>query len=246
MEVAVRDSRVRVMHTSMIWHSSTFAVVEWSAASRLFPNLGYRGGMCEVVSFSSIILYLSNQIHFPSFRLTSRVSQLELELERSRSSAQSREQELLKEIGALKLSLCQRSSASAVRAEGTCSPPDHQGPYHAHSAQPLDDGIDAEQNMELATPLQPTTVLSWDNLSLTPPNDSLISRLPLSPERNSSPIIPPSRPVPRPSSPHPVKLKRLEEGLEVARDQPTEDQLTLGQLKNDMEELQRLLTDKPP
>lgn len=123
----------------------------------------------------------------------------------------------------------------------------HQVIYHAHNAQHLDDGIDVEQNMELATPLLPTAVLSWNNPNLTElPNDPLVSPLPFSPGGNSSPIIPSSRPLPRPSSPHPVKLRRFEEGLEVDRVQLSEKQLVLGQLKNDMEELQRSPSDEPP
>ncbi|OAX41174.1 hypothetical protein K503DRAFT_767910 [Rhizopogon vinicolor AM-OR11-026] len=129
-------------------------------------------------------------------RLTSHVSQLELELECSRSTAKSREQELLKEINSLKATLHQQSPSL----------------YHPHDARHLEDDIDTEENMDLATPLQPTTILSWNDLSLTPlQNDPLLVPLPFSPERNSSPIIPPSRPITRPSSPHPVKLRRLEE-----------------------------------
>ncbi|KAG0705662.1 hypothetical protein DFH29DRAFT_258801 [Suillus ampliporus] len=163
-------------------------------------------------------------------RLASQVSQLEQELEHSRSSAKSREQELLKEIDALTRSLHQQSPNL----------------YHAHDAQHLDGGIDVEQNMELATPLQPTALLSWNNPSLTCPMDPLLIPLPFSPERNSSPIIPTSRSLPRPSSPHPVKIRRLEEGLEVARAQLTAKQLALDQLKFDMEELRHLLPEEPP
>lgn len=164
-------------------------------------------------------------------RLASQVSHLEHELQHSRISAKSREHELLKEIDALKLLLHQQS-------------PDI---YYAHDAQHLDDGIDVEQNMELATPLQPTAILSWNNPGLTsfPVNPHLIP-LPFSPESNSSPIISSSRPLPRPSSPHPVKLRRLEEGLEVARAQLAAKQLALDQLKFDMEELQHLLPEEPP
>lgn len=164
-------------------------------------------------------------------RLTSQVLHLEQELQHSRSSAKSREHELLKEIDALKLSLYQQSPNL----------------YHAHDAQHLDDGIDVKQNMELATPLQPTTILSWNNPSLTSfPMDPLLVPLPFSPERNSSPIISSSCPLPRPSSPHPVKFRRLEEGLEVARAQLATKQLALDQLKLDMEELQHLVPEEPP
>ncbi|KAG1887289.1 hypothetical protein F4604DRAFT_1240756 [Suillus subluteus] len=163
-------------------------------------------------------------------RLASQVSHLEQELQYSRSSAKSREHELLKEIEALKLSM-------------------HQSPnlYHAHDAQHLDDGIDVEKNMELATPLQPTAILSWNDPGLTSfYMDPLLIPLPFSPERDSSPTISSSRPLPRPSSPHPVKLRRLEEGLEVARAQLATKQLALDQLKSDMEELERLLPEEPP
>lgn len=164
-------------------------------------------------------------------RLASQVSHLEHELQHSRSLAKSREHELLKEIDALKLLL------------------HHLSPnlYFAHDAQHLDDGIDVEQNMELATPLQPTAILSWNNPGLTSfPVDPHLIPLPFSPESNSSPIISSSRCLSRPSSPHPVKLRRLEEGLEVARAQLATKQLVLDQLKFDMEELQHLLPEEPP
>lgn len=164
-------------------------------------------------------------------RLASQVSHLEQELQHSRSSAKSREDELLKEIDALRLSLHQQSLDL----------------YHAHDAHHLDDGIDVEQNMELATPLQPTAILSWNDPGLTSfPMDPLLIPLPFSPKRNSSPIISSSRPLPRPSSPHPVKLRRLEEGLEVARAQLATKQLALDQLKFDLEELRHLLPEEPP
>lgn len=164
-------------------------------------------------------------------RLASQVSHLEQELQHSRSSAKSREHELLKEIDALKLSLHQQSPNL----------------YHAHDTQHLDDGIDIEKNMELATPLQPTAILSWNDPGLTSfPVDPLLIPLPFSPERKSSPIIPSPHPPPRPSSPHPVKLRRLEEGLEVARAQLAAKQLALDQLKFDMEELEHLLPEEPP
>ncbi|KAG2133656.1 uncharacterized protein EDB93DRAFT_1306973 [Suillus bovinus] len=163
-------------------------------------------------------------------RLASQVSHLEQELQHSRSSAKSREYELLKEIDALKLLVHQQSPNL----------------YHTHDIQHLDD-IDVEQNMELATPLQPTAIRSWIDPGLTSfPTDPLLIPLPFSPERNSSPIISSSRPLPRPSSPHPVKLRRLEDGLEVARAQLAAKQLALDQLKNDMEELQRLLPEESP
>lgn len=161
-------------------------------------------------------------------RLASQVSHLEQELQHSRSSAKSREYELLKEIEALKLSLHQHSPNL----------------YHAHDAQHLDDGIDEEKNMKLATPLQPTAILSWNDPGFR--MDPLLIPLPISPDRNSSPTISSSRPLPRPSSPHPVKLRRLEEGLEVARAQLTTKQLALDQLKSDMEELEHLLPEEPP
>lgn len=164
-------------------------------------------------------------------RLASQVSHLEHELQYSRSLAKSREHELLKEIDALKLLL------------------HHQSPnlYYAHDTQHLDDGIDVEQNMELATPLQPTAILSWNNPGLTSfPVDPHLIPLPFSPESNSSPIISSSHCLSRPSSPHPVKLRRLEEGLEVARAQLATKQLVLDQLKFDMEELQHLLPEEPP
>lgn len=164
-------------------------------------------------------------------RLASQVSHLEHELQHSRSLAKSREHELLKEIDALKLLL------------------HHQSPnlYYAHDTQHLDDGIDVEQNMELATPLQPTAILSWNNPGLTSfPVDPHLIPLPFSPESNSSPIISSSHCLSRPSSPHPVKLRRLEEGLEVARAQLATKQLVLDQLKFDMEELQHLLPEEPP
>ncbi|KAG2140094.1 hypothetical protein DEU56DRAFT_292957 [Suillus clintonianus] len=164
-------------------------------------------------------------------RLASQVSHLEQELEHSRSSAKSREQELLKEIDALKLSLHQQSPSL----------------YLAHDVQHLDDGLDVEQNMELATPLQPTAILPWNNPGLTTlPIDPLLIPLPFSPKRNSSPVIPLSRPLPRPSSPHPIKLRRLEERLEVARVQLTAKEQALDQLKIDMEELRHLLPEEPP
>lgn len=47
-------------------------------------------------------------------RLTSQVSHLEQELQHSRSSAKSRERELLKEIDALKLLLHQRSPVGVI------------------------------------------------------------------------------------------------------------------------------------
>ncbi|KAG1870603.1 hypothetical protein DFJ58DRAFT_19156 [Suillus subalutaceus] len=164
-------------------------------------------------------------------RLASQVSHLEQELQHSRSSAKSREHELLKEIEALKLSMHQHSPNL----------------YHAYDAQHLDDGIEVEKNMELATPLQPTAILSWNDPGLTSfPMDPLLIPLPFSPERDSSPTISSSRPLPRPSSPHPVKLRRLEEELEVARAQLATKQLALDQLKSDMEELERLLPEEPP
>ncbi|KAJ8589011.1 hypothetical protein M405DRAFT_818773 [Rhizopogon salebrosus TDB-379] len=164
-------------------------------------------------------------------RLTSRVSLLDLELEHTRSSAKSREQELLKEISSLKSALHQRSP----------------GLFHAHDAQYIEDDTDAEQNMELATPLQPTVILSWNDPNSTSlPNDPLVVPLPFSPERASSPIIPPSGPLSRPSSPHPVKLTRLEEELEAVTAQLNSKQLALDQLKNNMTEPQRLLPDEPP
>lgn len=134
-----------------------------------------------------------------------------------------------------------------ARARETCSSPNHQGLFHAHDAQYIEDDTDAEQNMELATPLQPTVILSWNDPNSTSlPNDPLVVPLPFSPERVSSPIIPPSGPLPRPSSPHPVKLTRLEEELEAVTAQLNSKQLALDQLKNNMEELQRLLPDEPP
>lgn len=101
--------------------------------------------------------------------------------------------------------------------------------------------------MELATPLQPNAILSWNNPGLTSfPVDPHLIPLPFSPESNSSPIIPSSHSLSRPSSPHPVKVRRLEEGLEVARAQLAAKQLALDQLKFDMEELQHLLPEEPP
>lgn len=92
--------------------------------------------------------------------------------------------------------------------------------------------------MELATPLQPTAILSWNDPDLTSlHNDPLLVPLPFSPESNPSPIISPFRPLPRPSSPHPAKLRRLEGELEVARAQLNEKQ---------PEELLHSLPDEPP
>ncbi|KAG1750150.1 hypothetical protein EDB19DRAFT_1904396 [Suillus lakei] len=114
-----------------------------------FPQiLGYRGGMRKVGVPSIAVSSALSSNPYRWSRLASRVSHLEQDLEHSRSSAKSREHELLKEIDALKLSLHQQSPSL----------------YHAHDAQHLDDGIDVEQNMELATPLQPTAILSWNNL----------------------------------------------------------------------------------
>lgn len=164
-------------------------------------------------------------------RLASQVSHLEQELQHSRSSAKSRELELLKEIDALKLLLHQQSPNL----------------YHAHDTQHLDDGMDVEQNMELATPLQPTTILSWNNSGLTSfLVDPLLIPLPFSPEGSSSPVMSSSRSLPRPSSPHPVKIRRVEEGLEIARAELAMKELALDQLKIDMEQLQHLLPEEPP
>ncbi|KAG1733619.1 uncharacterized protein EDB91DRAFT_1251279 [Suillus paluster] len=196
------------------------ALVEVAVRARRVSNGG------EPPDFPQILV-----IEEECVRLASQVSRLEQELEHSRSSAKSREHELLKEIDALKLSLHRQSPSL----------------YHTHDVQHMDDAIDVEQNMELATPLQPIALLSWNNLSLTSsPMDPLLIPLPFSPERNSSPVIPTSRPPPRPSSPHPVKLRRLEEGLEVARAQLTAKQLALDQVKFDMEELLTLLPEQPP
>ncbi|KIJ67071.1 hypothetical protein HYDPIDRAFT_26477 [Hydnomerulius pinastri MD-312] len=155
-------------------------------------------------------------------RLSAQVSDLRGQLDYARTSANIREKELLREIEQLR---------SSTR-------PQSPRLYHVHSPQLLEDDIAAEEDMELATPLQPTTILSTRSpITSSQFADPLLIPLPFSPERVSSPIASPPPSTSRRSGQQ--DIERVQEALLAARAHLAEKEDLLAQLRSDVEELRR-------
>ncbi|KAG6329795.1 hypothetical protein ID866_9294 [Astraeus odoratus] len=150
-------------------------------------------------------------------RLSAQVHHLQQQLEKSQVSARAREEELLQEIHALQLQV-KRSSL----------PNNCPGPFDADIA---------EENMQLATPLQPTSILSAQcpERSAQQDDPSLIP-LPFSPERESSPFSSPPRTSSGPSS---HELQRAQDALMAARDNLAQKESVLARLRTDVDDLRR-------
>lgn len=149
-------------------------------------------------------------------QLSAQVHYLQQEVHRTQTSAKAREEELLREIETLRLQLRQ------------LSPPYHPG---------LFDVSNADESMELATPLEPTTIFPPPDPQTPPePVDPSLIPLPFSPKRTSSP------PASSPGSLHsPAQrdLQRVQDALMTARDNLMRKECVLAQLRTDVENLQR-------
>ncbi|KAH7911086.1 hypothetical protein BJ138DRAFT_32881 [Hygrophoropsis aurantiaca] len=156
--------------------------------------------------------------------LSSQLCDLQRQLEDSRFTAKSREIQLLGEIEVLKKNV----------------PPNQTSPHDCHSDH-LDDDINVEESMELATPLQPTTILSAHSpLSEALPSDPLLIPLPFSPERVSSPPNPSKRLSQQRNTqlgPRQKQLDQIDADLEHARSQLAEKERQLDGLRHAMNEL---------
>ncbi|KAL4064520.1 hypothetical protein J3A83DRAFT_4376741 [Scleroderma citrinum] len=149
-------------------------------------------------------------------RLSTEVQHLQQQIDRTRASAKVREEELLREIATLRSRVGQLSS-----------------PYNP---EPFDTSM-ADENMELATPLQPTTILPLSGPATPPgPIDPSLFPLPFSPERTSSPplLLPAIL-----SSPAQRELERVQDALTTARDNLAKKDGALAQLRTDVEDLRR-------
>ncbi|KAH7930196.1 hypothetical protein BV22DRAFT_1028714 [Leucogyrophana mollusca] len=165
-------------------------------------------------------------------RLSVRLAEVEQQLKDSQSAAKTRETQLLGEIERLKNSSARQSSPRL---------------YHAYGSEHLDDDIDAEESMELATPLQPTTILSArDPQTESPLVDPLLIPLPFLPERESSPATSSVRLPRRGSSPHHEKLNEIQFHLAQARTQLAGKEKELAELRIAMEDLRRQISTGHP
>ncbi|KAI6154870.1 hypothetical protein BKA82DRAFT_4072349 [Pisolithus tinctorius] len=148
-------------------------------------------------------------------RLSAHVCHLQQQMDKAKADARSREEELLKEIELLR-SRVGRSSSPLF---------------------PVDASI-AEESMELATPLQPTMLLSMQNHNTPPePIDPSLIPLPFSPVRTSSPTFSPRRVSSQ--SPTPADIQRVEDALTTARENLAQKENGLAQLRMEVEDLRR-------
>ncbi|KAI6043856.1 hypothetical protein EDC04DRAFT_538101 [Pisolithus marmoratus] len=155
-------------------------------------------------------------------RLSARVYYLQQQMDKANTEVKSRESELLKEIEVLR---------SRVRRT---SPP----------LVPVDASI-AEESMELATPLQPTLLLSTrsDDTPSEPIDPSLIP-LPFSPVRTSSPAF--SAELGFSHSPTSLDIQRVQHALAMARDNLAQEANALSRLRTEVEDRRRQIPDPSP
>ncbi|KIO09182.1 hypothetical protein M404DRAFT_308389 [Pisolithus tinctorius Marx 270] len=146
-------------------------------------------------------------------RLSAQVCHLQQQMDKAKADARSREEELLKAIEVLQ-SRVRRSSSPLF---------------------PVDASI-AEESMELATPLQPTMLLSIQNHNTPPePIDPSLIPLPFSPVRTSSPTFSPR--CVSSQSPTPADIQRVEGALTTARENLAQKENALAQLRMEVEDL---------
>ncbi|KAI6024654.1 hypothetical protein BKA83DRAFT_214604 [Pisolithus microcarpus] len=148
-------------------------------------------------------------------RLSAQVCHLRQQMDRAKVETSSREEGLLKEIEVLR---------SQVR--GTSSPP-----------VPVDASI-PEESMELATPLQPTLLLSARSPDTLPePIDPSLIPLPFSPVRTSSPSVSPQ--CVSSHSPTFSDIQRVQDALTTAKENLAQKENALAQLRAEVEDLRR-------
>lgn len=163
-------------------------------------------------------------------RLSAQVHHLQRQIDQTQASAQAREDELLSEIEALRLKLRQLSPVSHPVGF------DYRKAYITLQSYHPDffDASNADESMDLATPLQPTTILPRSNASTAPdPVDPSLIPLPFSPERTSSP------PSSSPGSFAQCDLQRVQEALTTARDNLARKESVLARLRTDVEGLRQ-------
>ncbi|KAF9236263.1 hypothetical protein BU15DRAFT_77108 [Melanogaster broomeanus] len=171
------------------------------------------------------------QVEEECVRLLAQVSDLQEQLDHTRTSARMREEELLQEIEQLRAVAGQSSPRL----------------YNIYTPRPLEDDIAAEECMELATPLQPTITLSSHTpiiitTATAQRTDPLLVPLPFSPERVSSPVA-----SPRASrNPGGQDIVGVEEALVAARARLAEKEELLAELRVDMERLRRQVRPVDP
>ncbi|KAI6154883.1 hypothetical protein BKA82DRAFT_309678 [Pisolithus tinctorius] len=148
-------------------------------------------------------------------RLSAQVCHLQQQMDKAKADARLREEELLKEIEVLQ-----------SRVRRTSSP-----------LFPVDASIE-EESMELATPLQPTMLLSMQSHDTPPePIDPSLIPLPFSPVRTSSPTVSPR--FVSSQSPTPADIQRVEDALTTARENLAQKENALAQLRMEVEDLRR-------
>ncbi|KAI6014288.1 hypothetical protein EDC04DRAFT_663209 [Pisolithus marmoratus] len=155
-------------------------------------------------------------------RLSAQVCHLQQQMDKAKTETKSRESELLKEIEVLR-SRVRRTSSSLV---------------------PVDASI-AEESMELATPLQPTLLLSTrsDDTPSEPIDPSLIP-LPFSPVRTSSPAF--SAELGSSHGPASLDIQRVQNALTIARENLAQKENALAQLRTEVEDLRRQIPHPSP
>ncbi|KAI6108234.1 hypothetical protein F5141DRAFT_105131 [Pisolithus sp. B1] len=155
-------------------------------------------------------------------RLSAQVCHLRQQMDKAKVETSSREEELLKEIEVLR-----------SRVKRASSPP-----------VPVDTSI-AEESMELATPLQPTLLLSTRNNDTLPePIDPSLIPLPFSPLRTSSPTFSPQ--FVSPHSPTSSDIQRVQIALTTAKENLAQKESALAQLRAEVEDLRRQIPPPSP
>ncbi|KAH7884515.1 hypothetical protein F5I97DRAFT_1830966 [Phlebopus sp. FC_14] len=169
LSIAQLDNQIRSMSAQTEFLKAERVALIEAVARQKRASLGMR-----MDDFQTVL-----RVEEECVRLSVQVSELQQELEDVRNSAKFRETELLQEIERLKSST-RRPSSHFLRV---------------HNTHPLEEDINDHESMELATPLQPTTILT----AQSPANpfgftEPLLVPLPFSPERASSPaaLTPPA------------------------------------------------------
>ncbi|KAI6007955.1 hypothetical protein EDC04DRAFT_3095409 [Pisolithus marmoratus] len=157
-----------------------------------------------------------------------KIRHLQQQMDKDKTETKSHESELLKEIEVL-WSRVRRTSPET------------------HISQPLVpvDASRAEESMELATPLQPTLLLSTcsDDTPSEPIDPSLIP-LPFSPVRTSSLAF--SAELGSSHSSTSLDIQRVQNALAMARENLAQEANALSQLRTEVEDLRRQRPDPSP
>ncbi|KAI6003399.1 hypothetical protein EDC04DRAFT_2908271 [Pisolithus marmoratus] len=155
-------------------------------------------------------------------RLSAPVYYLQEQMDKAKVERKFRESGLLKEIEVLR-SRVRRTSSLLV---------------------PVDASI-TEGSMELATPLQPTLLLSTRSHDTPPePVDSSLIPLPFSPGRTSSPTV--STGLASSRSPTSLDIRRVQNAFTIARENLAQKEGALVQLRTEVEDLRRQIPHPSP